>query len=81
MPPISPGRVPPPESEPDAPAALLRGTVVEVGVVLDVGVLDVDVVEVGVLDVGVLVGVAWKATTRSDEGARRSPSPTLGVEK
>ena len=44
MPAISPGLLPPPELEPDAPAALLRGTVV--------------VVVVDVLDVGVLVGVA-----------------------
>jgi hypothetical protein len=75
MPAISPGLVPPPE--PDAPAALPRGTVVEVGDVLDAGVPDVDVLDVGVLD----VGVAWKATTLSDEGARRSPSPMLGVGK
>jgi hypothetical protein len=53
MPAISPGLLPPPELEPDAPAALLRGTVVVVVDVLDVGVLVVDV-----LDVGVLVGVA-----------------------
>jgi hypothetical protein len=75
MPAISPGLVPPPEPEPepDAPAALRRGTVVEVGDVLVGGVL--------VLLVGVLVGVARKATTLSEEGARRRPSPMLGVGK
>jgi hypothetical protein len=77
MPAISPGLVPPPELEPDAPAALLRGTVVVVLGVLDVGVLDVGVLDVGVLD----VGVAAKATTLLEEGARRSPSPMLGVGK
>jgi hypothetical protein len=76
MPAISPGPVPPPEPEPDVPAAVRRGTVVEVGDVLVVGV-DVLDVGVGVLD----VGVARKATTLLEEGARRSPSPMLGVGK
>jgi hypothetical protein len=71
MPTISPGLVPPPELGADAPAALLGGTVVVV-----LGVLDV-----GVLVVVVPVGVAAKATTRLEEGARRNPSPMLGVGK
>ena len=57
MPAISPGLLPPPEREPDAPAALLRGTVVDVDV-LDVDVLDVEVLGVEVLGGGVLDDVA-----------------------
>jgi len=59
MPAISPGLVPPPELEPDAPAALLGGTVVEVVGVLDVDGLEVDGLEVDGLEVGVVeAGVA-----------------------
>ena len=52
MPAISPGLVPPPGLELDAPAALLRGTVVVVVAigVLEVGVVDVDVAVVDVVD-------------------------------
>jgi hypothetical protein len=56
---------------------LLRGTVFVV-----LGALVVGALVVGALVVGVLVvGVAVKATTLLDVGARRSPSPTLGVGK